>query len=133
MSVEGSSKAYRERLHTSNPPCIPYLYESIFFANISNQLYYKSGTYLSDLTFIDEGNPDTLPPHKLINFSKRLLTYRAISEIQRYQNEAYKLRPVDNIIKLIETIKGPTDEKEFEKQMYAESLAREPRGVDKVP
>lgn len=87
---------------------------------------------MSDLTFIDEGNPDTVTNYKLINFSKRLLTYRAISEIQRYQNEEHHFRPVPGISKHIEAIKGPDDEKEFEKKMYDLSLQHEPRGAEKV-
>lgn len=42
--------------------------------------------YLSDLTFIDEGNPDYLHSSKtLINFTKRELIYNVLSEIQQFQ------------------------------------------------
>ena len=38
-----SYRAYREHLHTITPPCIPYM-----------------GIYLTDLTFVLDGNPDRL-------------------------------------------------------------------------
>jgi len=113
MSVEGSSKRYREALHSSNPPSIPYL-----------------GTYLSDLTFMDEGNPDFL--NGLINMGKRMLTYRVISEIQRYQQVGYSLKPVEMIAKHVRDLPS-RDEKTFSGLLYDVSMSREPRGVDKVP
>jgi len=113
MSVEGSSKRYREALHNSNPPSIPYL-----------------GTSLSDLTFIDEGNPDYI--NELINMGKRMLTYRVISEIQRYQQIGYSLKLVEMIAKHVRDIPS-RDEKTFGGLLYESSLAREPRGAEKVP
>jgi len=48
------------------------------------------GVYLSDLTFIDEGNPDFVDDAKtVINFGKRQLISKIIDEIKRYQNESY--------------------------------------------
>ena len=40
-STDGNRKAYRQCLGAATPPCIPYL-----------------GVYLTDLTFLEEGNPD---------------------------------------------------------------------------
>jgi hypothetical protein len=65
-------------LSQSAPPCIPYL-----------------GVHLSDLTFIEDGNPDTI--RGLINFTKRRFLFRVISEISRYQQNAYNLHPVPQI------------------------------------
>jgi hypothetical protein len=112
MSVEKSSQSYRAALHNSNPPCIPYL-----------------GTYLSDLTFIDEGNPDML--NGLINMGKRMLTHRVISEIQRYQLIGYALKHVPTVSKFIKDIPS-RDEKVFGPQLYDISMSREPRGAEKV-
>jgi len=112
MSVEGSSKKYREALHKSNPPCIPYL-----------------GTYLSDLTFMDEGNPDFI--NGLINMGKRMLTYKVIAEIQSYQQVGYGLRVVHMIAKHVRNIPR-RDEKNFSSTLYEISLAREPRHAEKV-
>ena len=41
------------------------------------------GVFLTDLTFIEEGNPDKLGG--LINFKKRLYVYNVLNEIQNYQ------------------------------------------------
>jgi len=58
--------------------------------------YYLRGVYLTDLTFIEDGNPD-LVKHKssksgtqtsdldLINFKKRDLVYKVIQEVLVYQ------------------------------------------------
>ena len=51
-SSEGRFKNMREAVHRCDPPCIPYL-----------------GMYLSDLTFIEEGTPNTTEEN-LINYSK---------------------------------------------------------------
>ncbi|KAJ3042206.1 hypothetical protein HDV00_007916 [Rhizophlyctis rosea] len=99
---------YRDLLRTLQPPCIPFL-----------------GCYLTDLTFIEDGNPDFLiedkdrdpttdlplmppvdvpPPsydaataNRKINFWKRAMTADVIREIQQYQNEPYILQPVPEI------------------------------------
>ena len=56
----------RDCIHSLNPPCVPYL-----------------GMYLTDLTFIEDGNADTIGG--LINFSKRLLYASVLQEIKTYQ------------------------------------------------
>jgi len=112
MSVDQSYKIYRESLKVSNPPCIPYL-----------------GTHLSDLTFIDEGNPDLISG--LINIGKWVLTYKQIADIHKYQNIAYNLRRVEGIAKFVRDIPS-RDEKVFGAQLWEMSLSREPRGAEKV-
>ncbi len=42
-----------------------------------------------------DGNPDWI--HGLINFGKRRLIFRVISEISRYQQNAYNLHPVPQV------------------------------------
>ena len=54
-----------------NPPCIPYL-----------------GTYLTDLTFIDDGNPDEVDG--MINFFKWSLTAGVIEDLSRFQQISYR-------------------------------------------
>ncbi len=69
MSRELNFKTFRAHLHNVNPPCIPYL-----------------GVYLTDLTFIEDANPDYLDEAKLIiNFDKRRMVAQVILEIQQYQ------------------------------------------------
>jgi len=62
---------YREKLRSANPPCLPYL-----------------GIYQSDLTFIEEGNPDKLQ-NGYINFFKRRLMAEVMKEVTTYKNEVY--------------------------------------------
>ncbi len=89
-------------------------------------IYTCSGTYLSDLTFIDEGNPDTL--QGLVNFAKRKLTYGVIAEMQRYQQVGYQYRVVTSLEKFLKNLPSKED-----KALYDLSLLREPRGAEKVP
>jgi len=69
------TKLRKELRHNIAPPCIPYL-----------------GMYLTDLTFIEEGNPDLIG--ELFNFDKRRRIATVIKEIQQYQNEPYCLKEV---------------------------------------
>ncbi|KAJ6240661.1 ras guanine nucleotide exchange factor i-related [Anaeramoeba flamelloides] len=103
MSSEQSYKRYRHILHGANPPCVPYL-----------------GVYLTDLTFIEDGNPNKIDG--LINFSKRKLVYAVIEEIQRYQSKPYSFQPVHQIQTRLEKLS-------FDDQstLYKKSLQYEPR------
>jgi hypothetical protein len=74
-------QAYRQALREADPPCVPYL-----------------GYYLTDLTFIEEGNPDLTVG--LINIYKRQLVSEAILGMQQYQQIAYNFHPVPQIQQL---------------------------------
>lgn len=64
---------YRETLRKLQPPCVPFL-----------------GVYLTDLTFIEDGNADRLrADDRLINFGKRQMTAEKIQEIVIYQSTPY--------------------------------------------
>jgi son of sevenless-like protein len=76
MSSEDNFRVFREALHKINPPCIPYL-----------------GVFLTDLTFIEDGNPDFLRPD-LINITKLRYGARVIQDIKQYQQTPYCLEPV---------------------------------------
>jgi son of sevenless-like protein len=86
-------------------PCLPYL-----------------GVYLSDLTFIDEGNSDMLRDTTLINFEKRSMTAKVIIEIQLFQQQAYCFRPVQLLQKYLLSMKCVS-----ESEAYRLSLLHEPR------
>lgn len=58
-------------------PCNPYI-----------------GMYLSDLTFIDEGNPSTIKSD-MINFSKFRLIARILERLQSFQENLFPFDPVD--------------------------------------
>ncbi|KCV69599.1 hypothetical protein H696_04019 [Fonticula alba] len=70
VHTERSYATYRRLLHTAHPPRVPYF-----------------GVYQSDLTFIEDGNPDLIPGTALVNFSKRRRLAQVIWEIQTYQQQ----------------------------------------------
>eukprot|EP01114_Cavostelium_apophysatum_P013255 TRINITY_DN3165_c0_g1_i1.p1 TRINITY_DN3165_c0_g1~~TRINITY_DN3165_c0_g1_i1.p1 ORF type:complete len:806 (+),score=184.24 TRINITY_DN3165_c0_g1_i1:117-2534(+) len=74
MNSKNSFKNYRTALQSAPPPKIPYL-----------------GVHLTDLVFIDEGNPDMVEDQKtkqsLINFRKREQMFGVISTIKKFQSE----------------------------------------------
>lgn len=71
---------YRKTLHSIDPPCVPFL-----------------GLYLTDLTFIEDGNPNNIKGTDLINFDKRYKIAVVIREIQQYQTAQYCLQVVPPI------------------------------------
>ena len=114
MTSEGNHKMYRMALHQVNPPCIPYL-----------------GVYLTDLTFIEDGNRDEM--NGLINMFKRSLVSNVIMEVQQYQQQPYNLQTVVQIQDLFNTWPSFThlQREELTKAMYADSLRYEPRGAER--
>lgn len=83
MSSEGSYKSFRQILKTEDPPAIPYI-----------------GVYLSDLTFIQDGNPDKIQDssnNQLINFTKMKMLSSVIQDMMIYQQEPYIIEPIPRI------------------------------------
>ncbi|KAN0023643.1 hypothetical protein ACTFIV_008030 [Dictyostelium citrinum] len=107
MSCEGSYKNYRDKLKNSDPPVVPYI-----------------GVYLTDLTFIEEGNPNIIRGN-LINFAKYYLIYRVISEIQQYQWTEYQL----NVAPIIQTFIRDVSISSTSDDLYHLSLLKEPRNA----
>ncbi|KAJ6251331.1 guanine nucleotide exchange factor [Anaeramoeba flamelloides] len=105
MSGDGSFYNYRQLIGTIKPPCVPYL-----------------GIYLTDLTFIEDGNYDF--KNGLINFSKRKLVYNVIEKIKTFQKIPYNLHPVHQIISFIDDSTKTNDS-----DLYELSLKIEPRGA----
>lgn len=79
-SHERSYANLRAAIQATNPPVIPYL-----------------GMYLSDLVFIEEGNPKKIGPYGLINYFKCRSISATIKKIQQYQQKGYCLTKVDAI------------------------------------
>ncbi|KAI9168385.1 hypothetical protein H9P43_007757 [Blastocladiella emersonii ATCC 22665] len=114
---------YRELLHAVVPPCIPFL-----------------GRYLSDLTFLEDGNPNVLKvpgmpdaaasvdgadaPQPLVNFSKRQRTADIIREIQQFQVLPFHLKPVPEVQEYLLNMINHNRESG---ELYEISLNREPR------
>jgi len=113
MDRNKNFSTYREQLHSVNPPCVPFL-----------------GVYLTDLTFIEDGNKDNLKDssgninEKLINFSKQSKTADVIREIQQYQNQVYCLQDVPE---LQNWLKESLERIEDDSDMYNMSLMLEPK------
>jgi hypothetical protein len=119
LNVTNQDKNFRNlRAHilSCSPPLVPFL-----------------GVYLTDLTFIEDGNPDYVASKRtgrnLINWTKRKLVFNVIQEIQQYQYKPYNLQKVYQIQQLMDTT--------FKSHVYIEdpelfklSLEREPRGAD---
>lgn len=103
---------YREALHSVNPPCMPFL-----------------GVYLTDLTFIEDGNPDLLKGTNLINFDKRFKVATVIVEVAQYQTTQYCLQAVAVIEKyLLDKFQSV----QSINQLYDLSLKIEPRENDET-
>lgn len=102
FSPKGNHSNYRKHLHTINPPVVPYL-----------------GVYLTDLTFIEDGNSDMLPALQdmFINFDKRRKISKSITEIKMYQQIPYFLMNVDQIQEFLLGVQGID-----EKMLYKRSL-----------
>lgn len=111
MSPTKNYAAYRETIRNMAPPCVPFV-----------------GVYLTDWTFIGDGNPDFLREKPgQINFNKRQKAAELIVQIQSYQSMPYHLTPVPVIVKFLEeSLENPKDEK----QLYDLSLELEPRERD---
>ncbi|KAF7729563.1 hypothetical protein EC973_004238 [Apophysomyces ossiformis] len=101
---------YRQRLKNAVAPCLPFL-----------------GVYLTDMTFIDDGNSNhRMSPggRQLINFDKYIKTTRVLNEIEQFQIP-YRLLEVDEIqrylVRCLDTVEK--DDQVF----YTRSLKVEPR------
>ena len=79
---------------------------------------------MKDLTFIEDGNPDNV--RGLINFAKRRMLHRVISDTLLFQEKEYDIAPTGGVSELVATIPPVV-----EKEIYNMSLLREPRDCEK--
>lgn len=104
MAPSGSYRNYREALSQCQGSVVPYL-----------------GVFLTDLTFIEEGNPDDIDG--LINFGKRNLIYTILKVIKTFQSNAYPFPPVEPLHSILFALPHVQNDQ----LMFDLSLAREPR------
>ncbi|KAI1802323.1 ras GEF [Daldinia bambusicola] len=121
VEPSNNNKVLRARLQGHVPPCLPFL-----------------GMFLTDLTFVDIGNPATkqLPgsgPDEngltVINFDKHTRTAKIIGELQRFQIP-YKLTEVPDMQEWIQaqvTRVKESDQGNVQVSYYRKSLLLEPR------
>lgn len=83
----------------------------------------RRGTYLTDLTFIEDGNPDTIDGQ--INFKKRELIFKVIQEVQLYQSQPYTYPVVEPIATFLADLPNLG-----EKDLHELSLLLEPRDAE---
>eukprot|EP01114_Cavostelium_apophysatum_P018878 TRINITY_DN5933_c0_g1_i1.p1 TRINITY_DN5933_c0_g1~~TRINITY_DN5933_c0_g1_i1.p1 ORF type:complete len:537 (+),score=114.94 TRINITY_DN5933_c0_g1_i1:70-1680(+) len=104
-------KVLRDAVKQSLPPCLPYL-----------------GIYLSDAVFVEDGNSDYVMVNdlKLINFEKRLMLARIITDLRLYQQKSYVLAENEEIKEFLNECFKPENILN-EKASYAKSLECEPR------
>eukprot|EP01127_Copromyxa_protea_P024772 TRINITY_DN9941_c0_g1_i1.p1 TRINITY_DN9941_c0_g1~~TRINITY_DN9941_c0_g1_i1.p1 ORF type:complete len:970 (+),score=160.23 TRINITY_DN9941_c0_g1_i1:35-2944(+) len=113
LSPIGSFRTLRELIENSGSKVIPFL-----------------GLHLSDLTFTDEGNPDTIKVEEtgeeLINFQKYQIVHRCIEGFTKYQtSEAFdNLTPIKVYQMMSQLPKLSKDD------LYNLSLDREPKGAN---
>ena len=91
----------------------------------------RSGVYLTDWTFIGDGNPDMVreKPHQ-INFQKRQKAAELILMIKLHQSTTYNLSPVPVLVKYLEEQLFPADFLDVatdDQRLYEISLMRERR------
>eukprot|EP00026_Physarum_polycephalum_P004864 Phypoly_transcript_04888.p1 GENE.Phypoly_transcript_04888~~Phypoly_transcript_04888.p1 ORF type:complete len:490 (+),score=76.11 Phypoly_transcript_04888:570-2039(+) len=110
MDMYGNYKTYRELLISASPPFIPFL-----------------GLFLSDLTFIDDGNPSFSKKNQL-NLLKRRLTAEIMGIISNSTSEPFRLVPVPQIQEGLMTCEALDDT-----TLYKHSLKLERRNTNQGP
>lgn len=107
VSPKGNYKNLRKLIKERVTPCIPYI-----------------GMYLTDLTFIEDGNKDEISngSSTLINFAKRRLLGEIIEEIQFFQESRYQIYDIPELRKRFVTMNTMDTDK-----LYEMSLILEPR------
>ncbi|KAJ3423379.1 guanine nucleotide exchange factor [Anaeramoeba flamelloides] len=109
VSVRYNFKKLRTAINErgENSPVLPYI-----------------GMYLTDLTFIEDGNPN-FTENKLINFQKHLLLSKLIRKIRRFQEIPFELKPIQKILNYLSDFNFDTEEVSYEKSLQLEPKVKE--------
>jgi hypothetical protein len=81
------------------------------------------GVYLSDLTFIEDGNLDMLANGQ-VNFTKHRMVANVIQELGQYQQTPYNLVRVDAIRLFLDTLDPLSEQKQYQLSLKHEPRAR---------
>lgn len=103
MSAIGSYKRYRAQIASLAPPIIPYI-----------------GTYLTDLTYIEDGNHSTVC--NKINFTKREMISKVIRALMDYQQVPYDIKPQSEIISILNSFPEAVESQEKEFYQISKTL-----------
>ena len=97
-------KAMRD---AASGPAVPYL-----------------GLYLTDLTFIEDGNPDFISEggQQMVNLGKCHMVGKALAEVRQFQKKAYSLVEHTPTSLFFTALQPPPDE-----EIFSASLVAEPR------
>jgi son of sevenless-like protein len=121
---------YRTTLAKVTPPCVPFF--GMYWPWLNPALRAdetRVGVYLTQLTFIQDGNPDNAD-NNLINFSKRHKAAEVISDIKRWQTKPYNLQPITGVVGFIEeSLSGYSENPNsyYNDEFWRRSLELEPR------
>ena len=113
VSPKHQYASYRKKLKTLSGPAIPFL-----------------GVYLTDLTFIELGNPDFFAENHYINFGKRIKVYQLIMEMQRFQKCEYPLTMVKPLFNFFGSLDPNSEWILDEDELYNHSCLVEPKEDD---
>jgi len=104
MHYTGSFQKYRKVLDESEAPCLPYF-----------------GLFLTDITFIEDGNPDYVHDG-LINFGKQEMLSKVLSKIRFYQNtcELYRWDKNPQFYHKLTNLKKLSEEEAYKLSMKIE-------------
>ena len=93
-------------------------------------LTFFAGVFLRDLTFIEDGNPNTVEDGQ-INFEKTKLLGSVIRNVQQYQQYPYTIRKVPSIVRYLR--KAMVLPEDPDDTIYDLSLQVEPRAPENQP
>jgi len=102
LSSNCAYKSLRATIHNIQPPCIPYM-----------------GMYLSDLTFLNDGNPKYLE-NGYINFDKCRRMSAVIREIIQYQQTPYCLLKHEEIQQYLQAAEVKNEDYIYNLSLQAE-------------
>ena len=109
MNHKSSYRSYRSTLNSAKKPVVPFI-----------------GVFLTDLTFIEDGNPKFLH-NNLVNFTKCQRTSNVVQEILNYKSQYSQLKIDESIQSWLHNVQ-PIGEEEA----YTQSTRIEPRDTSEA-